>query len=319
MPIAVAPGSRVTTTSWPLARIQSASASTWVDLPAPSPPSTTMKKPLPAGAWAGSAPVSASRRSRRSDTPCRSSRVPRTSAATGSSSAPTSMSVNAAPPWSKVYEATSSRCGPIAPATTGAATAASATATRTTACRCPVVRARRGSSASWSIRVWPVLAATPAAYPAIRASSATVVASSTSPASSSPSPVTAMASPSSRRRDSPGRRCAALRMPSTGPPVNARTSRANSTGPPPRSPACRTVSATAAAIAPATAAQARTRVGSAPVRPRSAPAGPFGSRSPSSGECARRAAEPGSSRKDSVATEAANSPAATYDDRAAWW
>ncbi len=64
LPTGVAPGSRVRTTSCPLERIHSARASAWVDLPAPSPPSRAMKKPVPTGTWSGSSPPSsASRRS----------------------------------------------------------------------------------------------------------------------------------------------------------------------------------------------------------------------------------------------------------------
>jgi len=44
-PTEVAPGSRVTTTSQPAVRSRSASSRTWVDLPAPSPPSKTMNRP----------------------------------------------------------------------------------------------------------------------------------------------------------------------------------------------------------------------------------------------------------------------------------
>jgi dTMP kinase len=58
----------------------------------------------------------------------------------------------------------------------------------------------------------------------------------------------------------------AVRTPMTTPPVSPSTSIPYRTGPPPRSLACSTATATAAEIAPATAAQARTSSGIAPVR-----------------------------------------------------
>lgn len=213
LPTGVAPGSRVTTTSWPLPRIQSASASTCVDLPAPSPPSRAMKNPVADGACSGSPPRRASRRSRRSGTPPRSSALASTSAATGSSSAPTSIRVNEAPPWANTTRPPPTRCGPMAAARTGARTAPTATATRTTAWRCSVTRARRNSSVSWSSRVCPVLAATPAARPADSDRNSTVAVSGTSPASSSASPATAMASASSRAPRQPRQHLARLRGP----------------------------------------------------------------------------------------------------------
>ena len=45
-PIFVPPGSRVTTTSRPAAVSRAAKALTWVDLPAPSPPSKATKNPV---------------------------------------------------------------------------------------------------------------------------------------------------------------------------------------------------------------------------------------------------------------------------------
>ncbi len=319
LPTGVAPGSRVSTTSWPLPRIHSASASACVDLPAPSPPSRAMKKPEAAGACSGSSPrSSASRRSCRSGTPDRSSTLASTSAATGSSRAPASISVKAAPPCAKTNLPLSSRCGPIPAATSGAITAPSATQTRTTACRCSVVRDRRYSSVSWSSSVCPMLAAMPAPIPARARISSTVVTSGTSPAASSATPVKAMTSASSRRRDRAGSRAGAVRMPTTTPPVSTPTNRPYSTGPPPRSLACSTATATAADTAAATAAQASTSSGIAPVRPLSGPAVVFGRRSPSSGDRARGVRVAGSSRKVSTERDAANSPAATYEARAAW-
>ncbi len=312
LPTGVAPGSRVSTTSWPLARIHSASASACVDLPAPSPPSRAMKKPEVAVACSGSSPPSsASLRSCRRGTPERSSTLASTSTATGSSSAPASISVNAAPPCAKTNLPLSSRCGPMAAATTGAITAPSATQTRTTACRCSVVRGRRYSSVSWSIRVCPMLAAMPAPAPASARISSTLVTSGTRPAASSATPVKAIASARSRRRDRAGSRRGAVRMPMTTPPVSAPTNSPNRTGPPPRSLACRTATATAADTAVATAAQASTSSGMAPVRPLSAPVVVFGRRSPSSGDRARGVRVAGSSRKVSTDRDAANSPAAT--------
>ncbi len=297
LPTGVAPGSRVSTTSWPLARIHSASASACVDLPAPSPPSRAMKKPLAAGAVSGSSPPSrASLRSCRSGTPERSSTLASTSAATGSSRAPTSISVKAAPPCAKTNLPFSSRCGPIRAATRGATRAPSAMKTRTIACRCSVVRARRESSVSWSSRVCPVLAATPAPTPASVTISRTVVTSGTSPAASSAMPVTAMARASRRRRESEGSSAGAVRIPTATPPVRPSTSRPYSTGPPPRSLACSTHTATAAAMAPATPAQAGTSSGMAPVRPLSTPVPVRGRRRPSSGDRARGVRVSGSSR-----------------------
>lgn len=108
-------------------------------------------------------------------------------------------------------------------------------------------------------------------------------------------------------------------MPVPVAPVRARISRAKVTGPPPRSDACSTATAAAAAIAPATAAQAATISGTAPVRPLSGPSAVDGRRRPSRGERGRGVGEPGSSRKYRVEIEAENSPAATYEPRAAWW
>ncbi|CAM5482154.1 hypothetical protein SAURM35S_09899 [Streptomyces aurantiogriseus] len=312
LPTGVAPGSRVRTTSWPLPRIHSASASACVDLPAPSPPSRAMKKPFGAGACTGSSPPrSASRRSCRRGTPERSSTLASTSAATGSSRAPTSISVNAAPPCAKTNLPFSIRCGPISAATSGATSAPSATRTRTTACRCSVTRVRRWSSVSWSSSACPVWAATPAPTPARATISSTLVTSGTSPAASSATPVKAIASASRRRRDSVTSTFGAVRTPRTTPPVSASTSRPYSTGPPPRSLACSTATATAAAMAPATAAQARTSSGIAPVRPASTPVAVRGRRSPSSGDRARGVRVPGSSRKVTTDSDAANRPAAT--------
>src|SRR5215212_7708859 len=72
-----------------------------------------MKKPFAAGTVTGSSPPSsASLRSCRSGTPERSSTLASTNAATGSSSAPTSIRVNAAPPCAKTNLPFSRRCGP---------------------------------------------------------------------------------------------------------------------------------------------------------------------------------------------------------------
>ncbi len=321
LPTGVAPGSRVTTTSWPLPRIQSASASTWVDLPAPSPPSRAMKKPVADAAWTGSPPRSASRRSRRSGTPPRSSAFVSTTTATGSIRAPISIRVKAAPPCAKTIPPPVSRCGPIAAARTGATTAPSATATRTTAWRCSVTRARRNSSVSWSSRVWPVLAATPAAVPASSERNSTVAVSGTSPVSSSANPVTAMARASSRRRDRAGSTLPAwpARMPAAVPPTSARTNSANVAGPPPRSKACSTATETAQDTAPATAAQVRTSSGMTPVRPLSGRSPALGARRPSSGERGRGVAAVGSTSGSSSETDAAKRPEATYDPSAAWF
>ncbi len=204
------------------------------------------------------------------------------------------------------------------PATTGAIRTASAMETRTTACRCSVTRALRYSSVSWSSRACPVFAATPAATPASVTSSSTVVTSGTSPAASSAMPVKAMDRARSRRRESEGSTEGAVRMPTATPPVRPSTSRPYRTGPPPRSLACRTHTATAAAMDPATAAQAGTSSGMAPVRPLSTPVPVRGRRRPSSGDRARGVRVSGSSRKVSTDRDAANSPAATYDPRAAW-
>ncbi len=163
-----------------------------------------------------------------------------------------------------------------------------------------------------------MLAATPAPTPASATISTTLVTSGTSPAASSATPVKATASDSRRRRDSVGSREGAVRIPTTTPPVSAPTSSPYSTGPPPRSLACSTDTPTTAATAPATAAQANTSSGIAPVRPLSVPVPVLGRRSPSSGERARGVRVSGSSRKVSTDRDAANSPAATYEGRAAW-
>ncbi len=107
-------------------------------------------------------------------------------------------------------------------------------------------------------------------------------------------------------------------MPTTTPPVSAPTISPYSTGPPPRSLACSTATATAAATTAATAAQARTSRGRAPVRPLSTPVPLFGRRMPSSGDRARGVRTDGSSRKVTTDSDAANSPAATYEASAAW-
>lgn len=106
-------------------------------------------------------------------------------------------------------------------------------------------------------------------------------------------------------------------MPRTTPPVRAATSSPYITGPPPRSLACSTETATPAAIAAATAAQARTSSGNEPVRPLSTPVPDLGRRRPSSGDRARGVRASGSSRTVSTDREAANRPAATYDASAA--
>ncbi|CAM5521120.1 hypothetical protein STANM309S_01712 [Streptomyces tanashiensis] len=98
-----------------------------------------------------------------------------------------------------------------------------------------MVRARRGSSVSWSIRVWPVFAATPAAYPARTERNSTVAVSGTRPIAIRATPVTAVARASSRRRDRTGRTEPAVRMPTAVAPLSARIRRAYVTGPPPRS------------------------------------------------------------------------------------
>ncbi len=195
------------------------------------------------------------------------------------------------------------------------------TATRTTACRCSVTRALRNSSVSWSSRVCPVLAATPAAVPASSDRNSTVAVSGTSPVSSSASPATTMARASSRRRDSAGSILPAwvARMPAAVPPSRARTSRAKVAGPPPRSKACRTATAAALDTAPATAAQASTSSGMAPVRPFSGRSPTLGARRPSSGERGRGVFAVGSTSGSSSETDAANRPEATYEPRAAWF
>ncbi len=163
-----------------------------------------------------------------------------------------------------------------------------------------------------------MLAAMPAPAPASARISSTLVTSGTSPAASSARPVKARVRASIRRRDSDGSRAGAVRMPTTTPPVSAPTIRPNRTGPPPRSLACSTDTATAAATAPATDAPASTSSGRAPVRPLSGPAACRGRRRPSSGERGRGVRAPGSSRKVTTDSDAANSPAATYEARAAW-
>ncbi len=104
-PIGLPPGSRVSTTSWPLLRIHSASAFAWVDFPAPSPPSSAMKKPVPVvRCGASGAPPRSERTSSRP-----SGRAPRwssvfssTTAASTRVSSPAVAIASAAPPWTKV-------------------------------------------------------------------------------------------------------------------------------------------------------------------------------------------------------------------------
>ena len=205
VPTGVPPGSRVRTTWWPSsATSQDRTLSASVDLPAPSPPSITRKKPACGRRRSNGSPAprrTASTTSARSPRPGRSSSRRKVTAPTTTARRPAAAITRPAPENAQARESVQrSVRSSIVPASSGPAATTTMSATRTAVCTKANVRPRTASVTSAPSRVEPVTQARPAKNPSVSTASADRTISGESPTTTRAAPAAAIEAPNSRRR-----------------------------------------------------------------------------------------------------------------------